>query len=69
MTVTTNEYGQTNMFATEPQMYITEEDMAKHFEQTYAEKAELANSHWAMLGILAGLISYAITGKLFFGIY
>ena len=43
--------------------------MAKHFEQTYAEKAELANSHWAMLGILAGAISYAVTGKLFFGLY
>ncbi len=69
MTVTTNEQGQMNLFAKEPTMYITEEDMARHEEQTYAEKAELANSHWAMLGVLAGLISYAVTGKLFFGLY
>jgi len=26
------------------------------------------NGRWAMLGIIAGLISYAATGKLFFGI-
>lgn len=69
MTVTSNERGQQNMFAKEPQMYITEEDMARYEEQTYAERAELANSHWAMIGVIAGVISYAFTGKLFFGIY
>lgn len=69
MTVTSNEQGQMNLFAKEPQMYITEEDMTKHFEQTYAEKAELWNSRAAMLGMVAGLISYALTGKFFFGLY
>lgn len=69
MTVTTGDRGQQNVFAKEPSMYITEEDMARHEEQTYAEKAELLNSHWAMLGVVAGLISYALTGNLFFGLY
>lgn len=69
MTVTTNEHGQQNMFAKEPTMYITEEDMARYEEQTHAERAELANSHWAMLGVVAGFVSYALTGNLFFGLY
>jgi hypothetical protein len=69
MTIITNEHGQQNMFAKEPLMYISEEDMARYEEQTHAERAEIANSHWAMIGIVAGLISYALTGKLFFGLY
>ncbi len=69
MTVTTSEGGQQNMFAIEPQMYITEEDMARHEEQTYAERAELANSRAAMVGVVLGVISYALTGNLFFGLY
>jgi hypothetical protein len=69
MTVTKNEHGQMNMFAKEPQMYITEEDMARYEEQTYSEKAEIWNSRASMIGIVAGLISYALTGKLFFGIF
>tara|TARA_R110000868_G_scaffold50804_1_gene161806 strand:+ start:5130 stop:5339 length:210 start_codon:yes stop_codon:yes gene_type:complete len=69
MTVTTSDRGQQNVFAKEPTMYITEEDMEQYQQQTYAERAELANSHWAMLGVVAGLISYALTGNLFFGLY
>lgn len=69
MTVTVNDRGQQNMFATEPQMYITEEDMARYEEQTHAERAEIYNSRAAMFGVLAGLISYALTGKLFFGVF
>jgi hypothetical protein len=69
MTVTTNELGQQNLFATEPQMYITEEDMARYEEQTHNEKAEIWNSRAAMVGVLFGFISYALTGKLFFGVF
>lgn len=69
MTVTTSEQGQQNVFAKEPTMYITEDDMARYEEQTYAERAELSNSHWAMIGVVSGLISYALTGNLFFGLY
>jgi len=30
---------------------------------------EKYNGRWAMVGIVAGLISYLSTGKLFFGIF
>jgi hypothetical protein len=68
MTVTTNEHGQQNLFAKEPDMYISDEDSIKYGTMSYAERAELANGRWAMMGIIAGFISYAITGKFFFGI-
>ena len=68
MTVTTNDRGQQNMFAKEPTMYISEEDAKKYGIMTHNERAELANGRWSMLGIIAGLISYAITGNLFFGL-
>jgi len=68
MTVTTNERGQQNMFAKEPTMYISQTDAERYALQTHAERAELANSRWAMVGIVAGFISYALTGKFFFGI-
>lgn len=69
MTVTKNEFGQINMFAKEPSMYMTPEDLERYGIEPYAVKAEKANSRWAMLGILAGVISYALTGKLFFGVF
>ena len=68
MTVTTNEHGQQNMWASEPTMYTTEEDLARHVSETYAERAEKANGRAAMVGIVFGLLSYAITGNLFFGL-
>jgi hypothetical protein len=68
MTVTTNEFGQQNMFAKEPTMYISDEDAIKYGMMTHNERAELANGRWAMLGIITGFASYAITGNLFFGL-
>ena len=68
MTVTTNERGQQNMWAVEPRMYISKEDAEKYGLETYAEKAERLNGRTAMMGFLAAIISYALTGKLFFGI-
>jgi len=64
MTVTTNERGQQNMFAKEPTMYYgnTETGILTKSKETY-------NGRWAMVGIIAGVISYAITGKLFFGVF
>jgi len=56
------------MFAKEPTMYMTKEDMERYGFEPYAERAEKANGRWAMLGIVAGAISYALTGNLFFGI-
>lgn len=68
MTVTKNEWGQVNMFAKEPSMYMTKEDLERYGIEPHSEKAEKANGRWAMLGIVAGAISYALTGNLFFGI-
>ena len=69
MTVTTNDRGQQNMFAKEPQMYVSQTDAERYALETYAEKAEKANSRFAMVGVIAGFISYALTGKLFFGVF
>ena len=69
MTVTKNEFGQMNMFAKEPSMYMTKEDLDRYGIEPYAERAERAISRLAMLGIVAGVISYALTGKLFFGVF
>jgi hypothetical protein len=68
MTVTTNERGQMNMFAKEPSMYMTKEDLERYGIEPYAERAERLNGRTAMLGFIAAIISYASTGKLFFGI-
>ena len=64
MTVTTNDRGQQNMWAKEPTMYYH-----NYGQQTPNEWKETYNGRWAMVGIIAGLISYVSTGKLFFGIF
>ena len=69
MTVTKNEFGQMNMFAKEPAMYMTKEDLERYGIEPYAEKAEKMNGRWAMVGIVAGAISYALTHKFFFGVF
>ena len=66
MTVTTNERGQQNLFAREPQMYVSKSDAERYGYETYAEKAEKLNGRTAMLGFAAALISYTTTGSLFF---
>jgi hypothetical protein len=68
MTVTTDEFGKKNMFATEPKMYISDEDAIKYGMMTHNERAELANGKFAMLGFVAAIVSYATTGHLFFGV-
>ena len=64
MTVTTNDRGQQNMWAKEPNMYYENYGM-----YSPAEVKENYNGRWAMVGIIAGAISYALTGKLFFGVF
>jgi predicted ATPase len=68
MTVTTNERGQQNMFAKEPQMYISQTDAERYALESHAERAERLNGRTAMLGFVAAIISYALTGHLFFGV-
>ena len=67
MTVTTNELGQMNMWAKEPQMVI--DDYHSKGLATPMEGIERYNGRWAMMGIISGFISYAATGKFFFGIF
>ena len=69
MTVTKNEFGQMNMFAKEPSMYMTKEDLERYGIEPYAEKAEKMNGRWAMVGFVAGIISYLSTGNFFLGIF
>ena len=57
MTVTT-EYGKQNMFAKEPPIQLIQQ------EKTMNEQAELTNGRWAMIGIIAALGSYPVTGQL-----
>ena len=68
MTVTTNERGQQNLFAREPQMYVDPVAAERYGYETYAERAEKLNGRTAMMGFVAALISYAFTGNLFFGL-
>ena len=66
MTVTTNDRGQQNMWATEPTMYMSKEDLDRYGIETYAEKAEKLNGRVAMLGCVAAVVSYATSGSVFF---
>ena len=66
MTVTTEDGGRTNMYATEPRMYISETDAERYGYESYAEKAEKLNGRTAILGFAAAVISYVTSGSVFF---
>lgn len=63
MTVTSNERGQQNVWAKEPQMKVMEVTV------THNERAEMLNGRLAMLGVIAALGSYALTGQMIPGIW
>ena len=63
MTVTSNEHGQQNIWAKEPQMKVMEVSV------THNEKAEQLNGRFAMLGIIAALGAYAVTGQVIPGLW
>lgn len=72
MTVTTNEHGQNNMFAREPQMYIDPQIEALQMKdafETHNEKAEKLNGRFAMMGVIAAIGAYAVTGQIIPGIF
>ena len=64
MTVTTNERGQQNIFAKEPPITFEEKYTVSH-----NEKAEMLNGRFAMLGVIAAIGAYAVTGQLIPGIW
>jgi len=69
MTMTTNERGQQNLFAKEPKMYITEKDMQQNEVETYAERAEKLNGRFAMIGFIAAVGAYVLTGQIIPGVF
>jgi len=64
MTVISNEYNQQNIFAKEPPMYHDSDYTVSH-----NERAELLNGRLAMLGVIAAIGAYAVTGQLIPGIF
>tara|TARA_R110002074_G_scaffold141443_1_gene287872 strand:- start:353 stop:544 length:192 start_codon:yes stop_codon:yes gene_type:complete len=63
MTVTSEDQGRQNVFAKEPQMQVM------GITVTHNEKAEMLNGRVAMLGVIAALGAYALTGQIIPGIW
>jgi hypothetical protein len=64
MTVTTNERNHQNLWAKEPTMY-----MDPNYTVSHNERAELLNGRLAMLGFVAAIVSYALTGQIIPGVF
>ncbi len=60
-TVTTEDGGRQNMFASEPQIEVVDTDQAK--------TAELLNGRLAMIGFNAALGAYIFTGQIIPGVF
>jgi hypothetical protein len=58
MTTVTEDGGRENIYAKEPTMYLQE------ITVTHNEKAEKLNGRLAMLGVIAAIGAYAVTGQL-----
>ena len=63
MTTVVEDGGRHNLYAIEPPMEIMD------VYETHNEKAEKLNGRLAMLGVMAAIGSYAITGQLIPGIW
>ena len=60
-TVTTEDGGRQNMFASEPRVEVMDVDQNK--------AAELANGRWAMIGFVAAIGAYVTTGQIIPGLF
>jgi hypothetical protein len=72
MTVSTEDGDRQNVFAKEPQMFIDpkiEEQMNNNIYETHNERAEKLNGRLSMLGIIAALGAYAVTGQIIPGFW
>ena len=63
MSTVTEDGGRLNLYAIEPPMTIME------VTETHNEKAEKLNGRVAMLGIMAALGAYAVTGQIIPGVW
>lgn len=61
---TVEDNGKLNLFAKEPQMVYDETYLVNH-----NERAELMNGRYAMLGVMAALGAYAVTGQIIPGVW
>ena len=64
MTTTIEDRGRMNLYAKEPPMTFDEKYTVNH-----NEKAEQLNGRLAMMGVIAALGAYAITGQIIPGIW
>jgi len=62
--ITNNEFDQQNIFAKEPTMYTD-----KDYTVPHNERAELLNGRLAMLGVIAAIGAYVVTGQLIPGVF
>ena len=60
-TVTTEDGGRQNMFASEPRVEVMDVDQSK--------SAERANGRWAMIGFVAAIGAYVTTGQIIPGLF
>ena len=60
-TVTTEDGGRQNVFASAPQIEV--------MDTTYSKEAELANGRWAMIGFVAAIGAYVTTGQIIPGLF
>ena len=63
MTIVTEDGGRTNMYAVEPEMQVMEITM------NHNENAEKLNGRLAMLGVIAAIGAYCVTGQLIPGVF
>ena len=63
MTVTTEDGGRQNLFAKEPPMEIMD------VTETHNERAERLNGRLAMLGVIAAIGAYCVSGQLIPGVF
>ena len=63
MTVTTEDGGRTNIYAKEPQIKVMEVSV------THNERAEKLNGRVAMLGVIAAIGAYCVSGQLIPGVF
>ena len=63
MSTVVEDRGRLNLYAIEPPMQIME------VTETHNEKAEKLNGRFAMLGVMAALGAYAITGQIIPGVW
>ena len=63
MTYVIEDGGRANLYAKEPPMEIME------VYETHNEKAEKLNGRFAMMGVMAALGAYAVTGQIIPGIW